>query len=175
MLNFGTIVAGFCFTAIIPTAVAMMWPTIDPATGWTIIATAGVIGTVAGAHGLGLLKFSLPVSQLSPTEAARLIYRKASPALKQVMRETARNSEDGILSWGRQVVHTCGAAAIIRLRGRRAPGLPLEPIPSTEVESLWLRDDDSLGGPQGSPPEFLDLKISRRDAMRVLSDYEAEV
>ena len=46
-------IAAFCFGAVIPTVVSMMWPSISPTLGWSIITISLVIGCFAAAYAIG--------------------------------------------------------------------------------------------------------------------------
>jgi hypothetical protein len=116
-----------------------------------------------------------PWRAISPTEASRLIYRKASPQLRElIQRGTHDLIGSPIEAWGRERLQVFGAAGEIALRGKRGPGLPYETIPSHLIEELRVGDDDGLSDPHGGP-QFVEVIVSRSDAMHVLAECEREV
>lgn len=107
-------------------------------------------------------------------EAARMIYRRASPSLRDAIVEEAGGAgAESIEGRCITMIQACAAAGIVTLRGRRGAGLPVETIPAHKIETLRPGGPDTLGDNEG--PRYVDIRLSRADVRRVLAEYEAEM
>jgi hypothetical protein len=166
--------AGWQKISIGATAMAAIAGITAPLFGWWLNGPIIAICAIVAAWGIWpLIKMIganlVPWRRLSLTEAARLIYRRASPSLRTMI--AGENNQ--IEAWGRERLYVYGAAGQITLKGKRGPGLPYEKIPPQEIESLRLSDDDTLC--DNGITHYIDIVVSRSDAILVLRESEREL
>ena len=160
---------------VIGVVLPMMIPQISPWIGWPIVGCA-IVAILFGLYQIFGLNW-LPSRRLLVSEAARLMYNKSGPELREMAQTTAALGPEEMnpAHYFESALTVLGRNGVVTLYGRKSPGLIYEVIPRGYLDAVSRTYNDNFTDYYDkSKIEWWEVRVSRSDAIRGLKEYEVD-